>query len=167
MARKAAKKSTAQLDSAEAEASLESGAIAVLQEGDTELAQRPMLSTSIPILNLACSGRADGGIPKGRFIRFFGESGSAKTEMMLALLAEAVASSDFKKHTPFYQDVERGNLFDIAARYGKKLESRLKWDYPISVDDAFFALHDRLDNDEPLVAILDSFDALTTKQEVG
>src|SRR5579885_3007905 len=56
------------------------------------------LSTGYYLLNLACSGRIDVGLAPDYYYVWAGRSGSGKTMVNLAALAEASINPAFKKH---------------------------------------------------------------------
>lgn len=85
------------------------------------------LSTGISTLNMAISGRVNGGITKGHYIWFLGDSESGKSAFALKVLAEASINPHFDKHRLIYEDVETGIFqFPIAKFYGKRLAQRIE-----------------------------------------
>jgi len=54
-----------------------------------------LLSTGSTLLNLACSGRVNGGFLKGFYYFIVGDSKSGKTFLSLTCLAEASINKDF------------------------------------------------------------------------
>ncbi len=129
------------------------------------------LSTGSTLLNLACSGKAEGGFPKGGYIFFVGDSMAGKTWFSLSCLAEAVLDKRFKDHRFIYDNVERGARMDLAKYFGKTMANKLEppaYDkdgnpaYSLFVEEFYFNLDDALQDGRPFVFILDSMDSLDT-----
>lgn len=133
-----------------------------------------LLSTGSTLLNLACSGTIDGGLPVGCIHLLVGDSGSGKTWLAHTLLAEAAINSKFDMHSLVYDDVENGSLMNVS-RYWPALEPRLqppkrdKNDDPLYstyVEEFYDTLDDYCDKGDPFVYVLDSQDALTSEDEI-
>lgn len=133
---------------------------------------RDLLSTGSTLLNLALSGIPFGGWGKGRYYNFVGDSGSAKTFMCLTIFAEAVRNKNFAKHRFIYDGVEDGALMDFEHYFGRKLTERLEAPNvedgePCSstyISDFYFNVDSAIQKGEPFIYVLDSMDALDTKQ---
>jgi len=135
------------------------------------------LSTGSTLLNLAISGRSDGGIPAGKYAFFVGDSSSGKTFLALTTLAEAQLSSHFKSYRIIFDNAEDGALMDFNRYFGQQVAERLE---PARVDsngdpqpsqtieEFYFNLDDALDKAEkgkPFIYVLDSMDALSSDYE--
>jgi recombination protein RecA len=135
------------------------------------------LSTGSTLLNLALSGRADGGIPAGKYAYFVGDSSSGKTFLALTALAEAQLSEHFKGHRIIFDNAEDGALMDFNRYFGPTVASKLE---PARVDkdgdpqpsstieEFYFNLDDALDKAEkgkPFIYVLDSMDSLSSDYE--
>jgi RecA/RadA recombinase len=122
------------------------------------------------LVNLAMSGRWDGGAAVGGMYNMPGESSSGKTLMMLSALAEVCLMPDFDDYDLLYDDVEERNNFDLSYMFGDIMEERVKpphgYDedgFPIhseTIEDFQDGLHDRFESGKPFIYILDSWDAL-------
>lgn len=135
------------------------------------------LSTGSTLLNLAISGRSDGGIPAGKYAFFVGDSSSGKTFLALTTLAEAQLSDHFKSYRIIFDNAEDGALMDFNRYFGQQVAERLE---PARVDsdgdpqpsqtieEFYFNLDDALDKAEkgkPFIYVLDSMDVLSSDYE--
>lgn len=135
------------------------------------------LSTGSTLLNLAISGRTDGGIPPGRYVFFVGDSSSGKTFLALTCLAEAQLSGQFKNYRIIFDNAEDGALMDFGRYFGKTMVDRLeppsgKKESPVyssTIEEFYFHLDDAFTktekNNQPFVYVLDSMDALSSDYE--
>ena len=74
-----------------------------------------LLSTGSTLLNLAFSGSPRGGVPKGTFLSYVGDSGSLKSWLSMSLLAEAARNSKFDEYRFVYDAAENGRNFSICS----------------------------------------------------
>lgn len=127
------------------------------------------LSTGSTLLNLACSGRPYGGLPKGKFVFIVGDSASGKTALTLTMLAEATIDPNFKDYRKIHDDNEGGNLFDIRKLFGRKLASEIEnglKDGPTEyIEEFYYRLHDLLVAKEKFIWVEDSMDSLQCKAD--
>lgn len=138
------------------------------------LRSQDLLSTGSTLLNLATSGDWKGGLEKGRYYFLVGDSSSGKTFLSLTCFAEAMRHSEFSKYRLIHDDVEGGALMDFEKFFGKKVAERIeppagtKEDpiYSQSIEDFYFHVTDLLEEGKPLIYVLDSMDALTSKYEL-
>ncbi len=133
------------------------------------------LSTGSTLLNLACSGRAEGGFLKGHYYHFVGDSQSGKTFLVLTCLAEAAASPHFSKYRLIYDDTEGGALMDFRRFFGAKAAARIEPPardkegnavYSQRVEEFYWHVDDAVRAKRPFIYVLDSQDGLTSKAEV-
>ena len=130
--------------------------------------QDELLSTGVKLLNLIISGNPAGGLIKGRYFYFVGDSSSGKTFFTLTTLAEASINPMFDGYRLIYDDVEGGALMDIERYFGKKLADRIEPPagtrespiYSTLIEEFYFNLDDAFNRKEPFIYILDSQDAL-------
>lgn len=133
-----------------------------------------LLNTGSTLLNLACSGRIDGGFPAGEYILFIGDTDSGKTWACLNCFAEAAISKHFSGHRFIYDGPEGGALMDIERYFGKKVFEKLE--PPAihkdgtrkdseTVEEFYYNVSDALAKDEPFIYVLDSVDSLTSKAD--
>jgi len=129
---------------------------------------KSFLSTGSTLLNLALSGRIDGGIPVGSYLLFTGDSQSGKSILSNNCLAEAAINSAFDKWSLLYNNPENGLLLDVEYFFGPKLVERIQ--YPTdkhgeirpsaTVEEFYYHLDDLRRAGKPFVEVLDSQDAL-------
>lgn len=122
------------------------------------------MSTGCTVLNLACSGRSQSGIPRGTYCYLVGDSSTRKTWIGHTVLAEACLNPEFAGHALVYFDVERGVRMDVRQYFGK-LSERIVYEHPASLE-AFYDRADEALDRGPCVLVLDSMDALVPEAEV-
>lgn len=134
---------------------------------------KDLLSTGSTLLNLACSGKWQGGFAKGKYFFLVGDSSSGKTFLAMTCFAEATQNKEFENYRLIYDDVEIGALMDVEKFFGSKVAERLeppsKEDglpvYSQDIDQFYFHLFDALSHKRPCIYVLDSMDALSSKYE--
>lgn len=140
----------------------------VLEEAPPDKAE--YLSTGSTLLNLALSGRANGGVQKGCYLLLVGDSSSGKTWVSLQMLAEAANSPAFDGYTLVHDNAENGSLMDVRRFFGSKLAARLEApsDRGASgtVEEFYYNIGRLLDDGKPFVYVLDSMDAIVPKDDV-
>ncbi len=132
-----------------------------------------MLSTGSTLLNLAMSGRVDGGWVAGHYYLFVGDSDSGKSWLMHSALAEASIDPRFDSYRLIYDNTEAKALMDVGRYFGEKLVERIEPPgtedgepvYSESVEDFYYHVDDALGVGRPFVYILDSQDSLTSDRE--
>lgn len=142
-------------------------ATTVMQDGD-------YLSTGSTLLNLACSGKAFGGFPKGKYVFIVGDSASGKTFISLTCFAEAAKNPNFAKHRLIYDNAEDGAQMDFAKFFGQAVAERAeppggsKGDpmHSTTVEEFYYHLDDACKGGLPFVYVLDSMDALSSDDEL-
>lgn len=131
------------------------------------------LSWGSTLLNLACTGHPRRGIPRGKVAVVPGQSTSGKTFIAYTLLAEAARNKRFRKYRLIYDNAEDGALMDKEAFFGTKaaerIEAPFKRDgmpaYSENVEDFYYGLDDAIKSGIPFIWVLDSMDAVGSKQE--
>jgi len=132
------------------------------------------ISTGSALLNLALSDKADGGYLPGKIVNVIGDSSSGKTFQCLTTLAEAAHNPAFDDYLLIYDDAEAASEFDLVKLFGQKTADRI---LPPSLDrdepghsqtmmDFQSSVRRLLLSGKPIIYIQDSFDALTTDQEL-
>ena len=138
------------------------------------LRSEDLLSTGSTLLNLALSGRPDGGYMKGKYFFVVGDSKTGKTWQSLTCLAEATLNPEFDDYDFIFDDNEGGALMDMARFFGKEVERRAqppkrdKDGEPIfseSIEDFYFNIDDLVKKGRKFIYVLDSMDGLTSKDE--
>lgn len=143
-----------------------------VKEEPTE--SRQFISTGSALLNLALSDKANGGFLPGKVVNVIGDSSSGKTFQCLTLLAEATHNPVFDDYLLIYDDAEAASEFNLVKLFGQKTADRilppsLDYDEPghsQTMMDFQSSVRRLLKGDKPIIYIQDSFDALTTDQEL-
>lgn len=139
------------------------------------IADAERLRTGSTLLDLACSGKASGGLVKGKYYFLVGDSTSGKTWVSLTCAAEASINPHFEDYEIYYDNVEDGALMDFERYFGPKMAERIrapKYDrqgnpiYSTTVESFYFHLDDAIararEKDRPFIYVLDSQDSLTS-----
>jgi RecA/RadA recombinase len=131
------------------------------------------LSTGSTLVNLACTGRVDGGFCKGKYFFVVGDSASGKTFLSLTCLAEAAVNPEFDGHRFIYDGGEDGALMDLEKFFGRAVAERIET--PISpegepgssatIEEFYFNVDDAIRNGRPFIYIQDSMDCLSSEAE--
>lgn len=147
----------------------------LLKQRDKTISAKDLLSSGSSLLNLACSGRAIGCFVKGKYYRFVGDSESGKTWLALSCLAEASINKNFDDYDLIYDNAEDGALMNIERFFGPKVVQRLRapaYDkvtkeprYSEQVEHFYYHVDDAIRRGKPFVYVLDSMDALDTKDD--
>lgn len=134
------------------------------------------IPTGSTLLNLALSNRHDGGWQLGKFSNLIGDSSSGKTLLALTAFAEMARSARFNEYRLIYDDAEAANEFDLTRLFGQSTAERIE---PPARDGEGEPLHSNtiqdfqcnleaaLEDGRHFLYVLDSFDALTSEEEVG
>lgn len=123
-----------------------------------------LLSSGSTVLNLACSGKADGAFAKGGYYFLVGDSSSGKSFLTRTMFAEACLDGAFKSHRLVDDDVENGANMDYAAYFGTKMAKRVEKRASTSVENFYDDLVAQLKKG-PCVWLLDSMDALRSQAD--
>ena len=132
------------------------------------------LSSGSTMVNLACSGRSIGAFIKGHYYFFVGDSDSGKTWLCLTCLAEACLNPAFKEYRLIYDATEHGAIMDWERFFGSRLAKRVEPPrmvkgepiYSETAQDFYYHVSDAIDAGIPFIYILDSQDALSSKEEI-
>jgi RecA/RadA recombinase len=135
---------------------------------------KELLSSGSTVLNLLCTGRTTGFIPKGTYALIVGDSDAGKTVAAGTILAEAANNPNFDDYRLILDDPEIMTL-DIEHFFGKKLAERIE--RPAGTDDdpivstTVEELYEHLDKafdkgkGKPFIYILDSENILSSDAE--
>jgi len=127
------------------------------------------LPTGCTLLNLAMTDHIDGGWPLGNISTLPGVSSAGKTLIALSSLAMASSLPAFDDYRLIFDDVERRQSFDVEYLFGHALAERIE---PPPLDTSRTVQlfkHNALtlcDSEDPFIYILDSFDAMTSDEEL-
>lgn len=124
-------------------------------------------STGCTILDLAISGKLDGGIPVGRMTQVYGGFSTCKTVLGMTILGSAQRAGKLA----FFADVERTFDPDFAKMYGLNPDKDFFIDYPRTIEDLFdvyipFVLAKSKEEKKQAVIVVDCLTATTTQVEM-
>jgi len=139
-----------------------------------------LIPTGSCLLNLALSGQISGGYGAGRLINIIGDSSSGKSMLSLTGMAEMAQDPKWDDYLLLYDGIEPPD-FDLPTLFGQKLADRIEeaqervaaicgldeYYPPETIQEYYGRMLKILDADRPVFAVLDSFDALTTTEELG
>lgn len=142
------------------------------EEPQTKLQLIPTGST---LFNLALSGRRSGGFGVGKIVNLIGDSSSGKTLLALTMFAEMGRMKRFDGYRFIYDDVEAACEFDLAKMFGPETAARIEPprmidgepDYSDNSTDLQDNILRAIKKGKPFVYVLDSFDAIASKEEVA
>lgn len=123
------------------------------------------LSTGCSLLNLACSGKANGGFQTGGYYLLVGDSSSGKSFLSLTCFAEAANNPTFDNYRLIYNDVEGGVLMDKEKFFGRKAAERMEF-VNTTTTEKFYSHLDATCKEGPCIYVLDSMDALDTEDDL-
>ena len=127
------------------------------------------LSTGVSLFNLQLTGNAKDGIKPGSYAFIVGDSSAGKSFLATTIAASAAIDHRFDDYTIYYDDVENGCAFNVEELFSDTIADRIKQPphgTSTFIDDFYRNAKDAVSNG-PCVYILDSQDALTTKEEAG
>jgi RecA/RadA recombinase len=126
---------------------------------------KDLLSTGSTLLDLALSGNPRGGLCRGRYFFFVGDSSSGKTFFCLTCFAEAARRKSFDEYKFVHNNVEDGALMDFTRYFGAEVAARVESPCLIRTEDMYDELYDRLTGGQKVIWVNDSTDAMTTEAE--
>lgn len=127
---------------------------------------------SVP-LNLACSGRTTGALPKGVPLWMIGHSSTGKSWLKNIVFAEANRSKEFDGYRFIDDNAERGSLMDVAGFFGPETAARIeppmgtkeRPQYSTTVQSLYYNIDRAFKAGKPFIYVVDSTDALTAEGE--
>lgn len=131
------------------------------------------LSLGLTLLNCGVSGEPDWGIAKGLYVWWVGDSETGKTWGTMQVFAEAAMNPAFDKHELVFDNAENGVLMDIPRYFGTAVARRMvpprgtvkKPKNSQVIEDFYYAIRDRTKARKPFIEIVDSMDALDSKDD--
>ena len=129
-----------------------------------------MVPTGSTLLNMSISDNPNGAFKLGKLVSFVGDAGMGKTFLYLAMLAEASRKKRFKDYRLIHDDVESAREIDIEYLFGKNLANRLESPFDeggsLTIQDFHASIFSLIEEGQPFIYGLDSFDALTSEEEL-
>ena len=128
------------------------------------------VSSGSTMLNLALSGMANGGWRKKRIVNIVGDKSTGKTLLAIEALTYVMKVLDSKDNPvrAIYDETESAFDLDYAELLGMPI-NKVEIRSSATVEDFYTSLDAELDKDDYsfMIYVLDSLDALSSKQEVG
>lgn len=143
-------------------------ALLMAKKPQLQIKPADLLSTGSTLLNLACSGRWEGGFAKGEYIFLVGDSMSGKTWLSCTCLAEAARRKSFKNYRFIHDNPEEGAKMDMAFYFGERMAKRLEeppHGTSRTVQEFYYNADSALD-EGPCIYVLDSMDSLDDDSDV-
>lgn len=123
-----------------------------------------LVPTGSTTFNLECSGHIEGAFKCGKMVNLIGDSHAGKTLFGFTIFAECALLERFDKYRFIYDDVEAANEFDLEELFGKDCAERIEQDVRSrTIEDFNDNVARALDEEEPFIYVLDSFDGLTSE----
>ena len=130
------------------------------------------ISLGTTLLNLAFSGKSDGGIEPGTIVNMVGTSKSGKTFLVLSILADIANNPKFNDYRLIFDDAEFRNNFNMIKLFGTDLQKRLEVPFPdctceysATIEDLKASIYAKTREGRSYIYILDSVDGLTAESE--
>lgn len=135
------------------------------------LASSDLLSTGSTLVNLAMTGRAKGGLVKGCYYLFVGDSDSGKTWIGMSCFAEANINPNFADYRFIFDQPEHGAQMDWEAYFGEGIKERIEPpsgtaedpEYSQTTEQLYFNLDNAIKDGRPFIYLLDSVDTLDSE----
>lgn len=131
------------------------------------------VSSGSTLLNCGLTDNPYCAYEKGKYYFFVGDSQSGKTFFSMTLFAEAARDESFANYRFIHNNTEDGMMFDVARYFGQSVADRLE--APSYTEDGepmsseyledFYTHAKKCFLEGPCIYILDSIDALTSRQE--
>jgi len=127
------------------------------------------------MLNLACSDTPHGAFILGEFTNIIGGFSTGKTSGTLEVFAACAQQKRFDNHRFIFDEPERSNEFDMEKQYGRRVAARIEPPartrdgeplHSRTVEEFEVNLRRALKSGQPVIYVLDSFDALSSEQEI-
>ena len=123
------------------------------------------IPTGNALLNCALSDSVDGGYGVGKLVNLIGDSSSGKTILALTMMAEMNMDPKFDEYDFDFDDAEAALEIDIQKLFGSKLTNRINFRKSKTIEDWYGYMYNKIQSGKPFITILDSFDALTSRDE--
>ena len=138
---------------------------------------RVCFPTGSTLLNLAVSDDALGGWGAGTVVNLVGDSNTGKTLLALTGAMEMTLDEKFDDHRIIYDDAENALEMPLATMFGEQLAERIEdpyghaygcvdWRSSETIEDVRNNVWNLLDEGTPFLYILDSYDAVTSREEI-
>ena len=124
-----------------------------------------LLPTGSTLLNLACADSPFGGYSMGSIVNLVSDSDVGKSILAMTTLADIASKKAYDHYRLIYLAVEPLN-FDIEKLFGKKLLDRIEILSYETIEEFYVNFMKWNSERRSFVCVLDSYDALSVKEEV-
>jgi len=125
------------------------------------------MQTGSTLLNLALCDSIDGGFQRGSIVNIVGDSSSGKTFLAWSVFAELAHTDAFSKYRLIYDEPESALFFQLERLFGSGISDRVDTSIvSVTIQDWYRNMMSVVESGEPFVYVLDSFDALTSEEEL-
>lgn len=130
-----------------------------------------LISTGCSMLDLALSGIIGKGYALGTVIHLIGDTHTGKSLLALSMMAEASIDKRLDKYDLVYEEPESAMFFPVESMFGKKAKDRIIFHPPKEKRKEPRTVqmwhNDLMKWDLPFVWVTDSFDALTSEEDLS
>lgn len=126
-----------------------------------------LIPTGSTLLNLALSDDSYGGYAKGTIVNPIGDRSAGKTFLSWNIFAEMATSGLFDEYSLYYDDAERRLRIAIEKMFGKRTKDRVQLKESDTIEDFYETVQGLLSKKSPFVYVLDSFDSMSDRAEMG
>ena len=125
-----------------------------------------LIPTGSTLLNCACSDLHTGGYGIGKITNLIGDSSSGKSLLALTSFAEVAMYTRYDDYRLIYDDVEAALEFNLDYLFGSEISDRIETNIVSdTIQDFYGNIVKALKDGRPFIYILDSLDALTSREE--
>jgi len=124
-----------------------------------------LIPTGSTILNCSLSDNYMGGYKLGTIVNTIGDSGTGKTLLALNSLAEMALFKRFDDYVFKFDDAEVSLAPNLRQMFGKEMERRIEILRSGTIQDLYVNILKAIKDGRPFIYIVDSLDALTSKEE--
>jgi RecA/RadA recombinase len=123
------------------------------------------IDSGITLLNLQLTDRHDCGYPLGTMVNLIGDSNTAKSLMLMTLMAEALIDKRFDAYDLIYEDLESALFFPMEQMFGKNISRiQVKHAMPRFMEDWHSDVIQC--TKKPCITGIDSWDTLVAKDDM-
>jgi RecA/RadA recombinase len=124
-----------------------------------------LLPTGSTLLNLACADSPFGGYSMGSIVNLVSDSDVGKSILAMTTLADIASKKAYDHYRLIYVAVEPLN-FNVELLFGKRLKARLEVIIFETIEELYVAFMKWMSERRAMVLVVDSYDALSVKEEV-
>ena len=127
---------------------------------------KALLPTGSTLLNLALRDTPYGGYVKGTVVNIIGDRSAGKTFLVWTMFAEMIkAGKVYAAYRLIYDEPEAALQFALENLFGKKIK-QVVLEQSDTIQDYYKRVMKELRSKKPVIDCLDSFDSLTSEEEL-